>query len=240
MKGFLALSWGARSARLTTFRSSKLTGTTWWQLLYGSRAIRTSKKGPVVEESGLIEGQNLFLSDQPTRLDVVVTPDPSTASPESPIHSMGTLDAVSQRMSKLAQKLTAIKEFPAATRLAFGITLYQVGFDRSDTLHTLTQVFPGLAKQLKKSTDFVFQINHPAQEDLEDVSLGVHYLQKWYFSELKLDVGPQSGPMKAFTANVDLDISTGVSPAEGWSATEAAQIFAHLIRGAKLALERSS
>jgi hypothetical protein len=243
MKGFLALHWGARSARLTTFRSSKPTGTSWWQLLHGSRAIRTSKKGAVVEESGLIEGQNLFLSDQPTRFDVVVTPDLRHASPEMPMHSLGTLDAVSQRMSQLALKLTTIKEFPTAHRLAFGITLNQVGFKRTDTLQTLTQVFPELSKELKWSEDFVFQISHPGREefeDLEESSIQIRYLQKWYFAELKLEGGPQSRPIDAFTANVDLDISTGISPARKWSAHEAAQIIPRLIRGAKLVLERST
>jgi hypothetical protein len=239
MKGFLALRWGARSARLTTFRTSKPTGTSWWQLLYGSRAINTSKRGAVLEESGLVDGQNLLLSDQPTRFDVVVTPDVRNASPEMPMLSVGTLDAVSQRMSQLASKLTAIKEFPTANRLAFGITLYQVEFIRTNALQTLTQVFPELSKLLKGSADFVFQINHPAREDLEDVSLKIHYLQKWYFAEVKLNGGPQSGPIDAFTANVDLDISTGFSPDREWSANEAAQIIPALIRGAKLVLQES-
>jgi len=239
MRGSLALRWGARSARLTTFRSSKPTGTSWWPLLYGSRAINTSKKGTLVEESGLVEGQNLLLSDQPTRFDVVVTPDPRNASPERPVPTVGTLDAVSQRMSQLTSQLTAIKEFPTANRLAFGITLYQVSFTRTDALQTLTQIFPELSKVLKNSEDFVFQINHPTREELEDISLTIQYLQKWYFAELKLDGGPQSGPIDVFTANVNLDISTSLSPARGWSPKDAAQIIPVLIRGAKLVLEES-
>jgi len=188
----------------------------------------------------LIEGLNLLLSDQPGRLDVVVTPDPRKASPETPIQSIGTLDAVSERMSQLALKLTSNEKFPTANRLAFGVTLFQVCYTRSDALQTLAQVFPGLAKELKKSADFVFQINHPAKEELEDFSLDIHYLQKWYFAELKLDGGAKSGPINAYTTNVDLDISTVPSPARRWSANESTQIVPHLIWGAKRALEESA
>jgi len=240
MKGSLALKWDVRSARLTTFHTGMPSSTSWWQLLYGVRAIRTSKKGAVVEESGLIEGLNLLLSDHPNRFDVVATPDPRNASPERPMQSIGTLDDVSQRMSQLALRLTANENFPTANRLAFGVTLSQVCFQRTYALQTLAQVFPGLSRELRKSTDFVFQINHPAKEDLEEVSMEIHYLQKWYFAELKLDGGPQSGPIKAFTVNVDLDISTGISPARKWSAKESAQIAPHLISGAKRALEDRS
>ena len=162
MEGSSVLRWDVRSARLTTFHSSKPSSTSWWQLLQGVRAIRTSRKGAVVEESGLIDGLNLLLSDQPARLDVVVTPDPRKASPETPIQSIGTLDAVSERMSQLALKLTANEKFPTANRLAFGVTLFQVCYKRSDALQTLALVFPGLSMELKKSADFVLQINHPA------------------------------------------------------------------------------
>jgi hypothetical protein len=240
MRRYSALRWSTRSARLTTFRSSKLTGTTWWQLLYGSRAINTSKKGTVVEESGLVEGQNLLLLDRPTRFDVVVSPDLRNASPEMPIHSIGTLDAVSQRMLQLAAKLTTIKEFPTSNRLGFGITLYHVSLTRADALQALTQVFPEFARELKRSTDFVFQINHPAKGELLDGSLKINHLQKWYYAELKLDSGPQAEPIVAFTANVDLDFSTDMDSDRGWPADEAAQIFPLLIRGAKSVLEKST
>jgi len=239
MEGSLALKWDVRSARLTTFHSGRPSSTSWWQLLHGVRAIKTSKKGGLVEESGLIDGLNLLLSDQPTRLDVVLTPDPRKASPEVPIPSIGSLDAVSQRMSQLAHKLTANEKYPAADRLAFGVTLFQVCFKRTTALQTLAQVFPGLSEVLKKSSDFVFQINHPEEEELEaldDLALEIRYLEKWYFSELKVAVGSASGPIDAFTANVDLDISTGISPGRKWSAKESAQIVPHLIGGARRAL----
>ena len=239
MKRSWALSWGARYARLTTFRSSKPAGTSWWQLLYGSRAISTSKKGAVVEESGLVEDQNLLLADQPARFDVVVTPDLRKSTPEMPIHSMGALDAVSQRMLQLAVKLTALKEFPASNRLAFGINLHQVGFNRTDALQMLTQVFPEFSNELKRSTDFVFQINHPIKGEVEHTRLKINCLQRWYFAELKLDGGPQYGPINAFTANVDLDISTDMVSERKWSAEEAAQIIPLLIRSAKSVLEKS-
>ncbi len=237
MEGSLALRWGVRSARLTVFHSGKPSSTSWWQLLHGVRAIRASRKGAVVEESGLIEGLNLLLSDQPARLDVLVTPDPRKASPETPMQSIGTLEAVSERMSQLALKLTANKEFPTATRLAFGVTLFKVCYNRTDALQALAEVFPGLSRKLKKSADFVLQINHPRKEEVEDIPLEIHYLQKWYFAELKVDVGSGSGPIDAFTANVDLDISTGPSPARNLSANESAQIIPHLISGATRALE---
>jgi hypothetical protein len=197
--------------------------------------------GAAVEESGLIEGQNLLFSDQPNRFDVVVTPDPSKASPETPIHSLGTLDAVSQRISQLALKLTATKEFPATNRLAFGASLHLVSFHRAEALQSLAQVFPEFSKELKWSKDFVFQINHSAQEDIEieDGSVTIYRLQKWYFAELELDGGPKSKPIDAFSANVDLDISTGISPARSWSAADAAQIIPVLIRSARLVLVNS-
>jgi hypothetical protein len=232
------LRWGARSARLTTFRSSKSAETSWWPLLYGSRAIRTTKRGVTVEESGLVEGQNLRFSDQPTRFDVVVTPDFHHTSPEMPIHSMGTLDAVSERISQLAEKLTRLKEFPTSNRLAFGITLHQVGFTRTDALKTLAQIFPELIRELKRSTDFVFQINHPVKGELEESSLKIHCLQKWYYAELKLDGGPQTKPIDAFSANVDLDISTDMAADQTWSAEESAKIIPLLIQAAKLVLEQ--
>jgi hypothetical protein len=235
-----ALRWDVRSARLTTFHSGKPSSTSWWQLLHGVRAIKRSKRGAAVEESGLFEGMNLLLSDQPTRFDLVMTPDPHKASPERPLPSIGTLDAVSQRIEQLGLKLTANKEYPTAHRLAFGITLFQVYFQRADALEVLAQVFPGLSRALRKSADFVFQINHPRMEEVEDISVEIHYLQKWYFSELKLEGGPKSGPIKAFTASVDCDISTAISPAQKWSANESAQIISHLIGGAPRALDVST
>ena len=185
----------------------------------------------------MIDGLNLILSDQPARLDVVVTADPRNASPEVPIPSIGTLEAVSQRMTELAARLTASKEYPTAARLAFGVTLSQVYFDRSNALQALANVFPGFAQELRKSADFVFQINHPAKEEVEDIELEIRYLQKWYFAELKVDGGPTSRSVDAFTANVDLDISTGISPARTWSGNESAQIVPHLISGATRVLE---
>jgi len=239
MDGSLALRWDVRSARLTTLHSGRPSSTSWWQLLHGVRAIRRSKSGPVVEESGIFEGLNLLLTDQPTRLDAVLIPDPRKVSPETPMPSIGTLDAVCERMSQLGLKLTSNKEYPTANRLAFGITLFQVYFERSDALQMLAQIFPEFDRLLRKSADFVFQINHPRMEDPGDIDgkVEIHYLQKWYFAELKLDIGPQSGPIQAFTANVDLDISTGLSPARKWSAKESADIVPHLIESAKRALE---
>jgi hypothetical protein len=191
----------------------------------------------VVEETGLIEGLNLLLSDQPNRFDIVVTPDPRKATPEMPLPPIGTLDAVGERMSQLALKLTAIKDYPAADRLAFGVTLFQVAFNRSDALRALEKVFPELTRNLRKSSDFVFQINHPLKEEVEDIPLEIHYLQRWYFAELKLPAGPNTGPLVAFTANVDLDISTALSPARKFSAADSAQIIPHLIAGAARVLE---
>ena len=83
MKGSLALQWGVRSARLTTFHNGKPSSTSWWQLLHGVRALKRSKTGAVVEESGVVEGLNLLLSDHPHRFDIVVTLDPRKASPPS-------------------------------------------------------------------------------------------------------------------------------------------------------------
>jgi len=239
MKASLALRWDVRSARLTTFHS-KPSATSWWQLLHGVQAIKKSKRGALVEESGLIEGQNLLLSDQPARFDVVVTPGQVHAGPELPVPSIGTLDAVTERMWQLALQLTALKQYPTANRLAFGLTLFTVSFHRSQALQTLAQVFPELSKELKKATDFVFQISHPARMALDDTSLEIHCLQKWYFTQLKLDSRPPSGPVEAFTANVDLDISTGISSDRRLSASEAAKILPRLIHGAKRILEVST
>jgi hypothetical protein len=188
----------------------------------------------------LIEGQKVILLDQPNRLDVVLTPGQGNAAPELPIHSIGTLDAVSRRMSQLALKMATIAEYPSANRLAFGISLFQASSGRAETIETLAHVFPGLAKELQQSTDFVFQINHPAQEALGDGSVEINYLQKWFFGHLRLDSGTPSGPIEAFTANVELDISTGISPARRWSANEAVQIIPRLIKGAKRVLEESA
>jgi hypothetical protein len=232
-----ALRWDVRSARLTTFHSGKPSSTSWWQILHGVRAIKRAKRGAVVEESGLVEGLNILLSDQPARFDVVMTPDPRKVSRELPMPSIGTLEAVSQRMERLAQKMTSNKEFPTANRLAFGVTLFQLCFKREDALKTLAEVFPGLARGLRKSADFVLQIDHPTKEEVEDIPLEIHYLQKWYFAELKLDGGPHSGPVEAFTANVDFDISTGITPARKWAGNESAQIIPHLIGGATRVLQ---
>jgi hypothetical protein len=237
MKASLALRWEVRSARLTALHGSKPSVTSWWELLHGVRAINRSKRGAVVEESGLNEGQNLLLSDQPGRFDVVVTPGQAPAGPESPIPSIGTLGAVTQRMEQLASKLTALKQYPAADRLAFGLTLFRTSFHRGEALKTLAQVFPEFSRELKSSTDFVFQISHSARIVLENISMEIHYLQKWYFAQLKLSGGTQSGPIEAFGANVDLDISTGLLSDRRLSASEASGILPYLIQGADRILE---
>jgi len=235
----MALRWQVRSARVTAFHYGKPAPTSWWQLLHGAKAARTSKRGAFVEESGLIEGQRLILMDQPNRMDVVLTPGQGNAAPELPVHSIGTIDAVSRRMSQLALKLATLAEFPTANRLAFGVSLFQASSGRLETIEELAHIFPGLSRELQQSTDFVFQINHPAQEPLGDGSVEINYLQKWFFSHLKLDGGTPTGPIEAFTANVELDISTGISSTRRWSANEAVQIIPRLIRGAKRVLEES-
>jgi len=65
----------------------------------------------------------------------------------------------------------------------------------------------------------------------------IHYLQKWYFAQLKLSGGTQSGPIEAFGANVDLDISTGLLSDRRLSASEASGILPYLIQGADRILE---
>jgi len=240
MKASLALRWNVRAARLTNLRSRKGSATSWWQLLHGVQAINTSKRGTIVEESGLIGNRNLLLSDKPDRFDVVMTPGQAHAAPELPYPSIGTLDAVTERMEELASQLTALKQYPTANRLAFGLTLFHASFQRNEVLETLAEVFPELTRELRNSADFVFQISHPARMVMADLLLEIHFLQKWYFAQQRVDVGPQSGPMDAFSANLDLDISTGISSDRKLSADDAATIFPRLMEGAKRILELST
>ena len=244
MRGAAALRWEVLAARMTLFHDGKSTGKSWWHLLHGSKAPSHAKRGPIVEESGQIDGHKLTLLEQPGRLDLLIGGDVPASFPAKPIISRVTFEVVAGKILPLLSKLTAIAELPSADRVAFGIALCQAHPTRAEALGTLAEIFPGVSRELEQSADFVFQINHPRTDSIGDHSLRVNYLQKWFFGSLKLaDRRPKGAPadlpLEAFTANVEIDMSTARVPGRKWSANEAALIFQHLLKAAKRLLEES-
>lgn len=170
-------SWLAQHLRLTMFISSEYSLDLLWPLI--------SLDPPEIDESRPREGLRrmaavnetiqLELQSLPGRIDFVIGPATGAGVP-----LVINLDNAEKEVASFVNRVEAIFESAnfEVKRLAFGITMHKSIADRNEGYKELSEL-TNLNLNPEKSRDFMLQINHPFQFEVEAESIELNRLTKW-------------------------------------------------------------
>lgn len=185
----------------------------WWAELIGaepeSRASRP-RVGEFVDE-GTYEGRKLVLQIQPERIDWHLVPveEPTEAVLELP--SLGTYPEALSILQSVVDRWLDLA--PPLTRLAYGAVLLQAAPDRRASYLQVTNYLPSVKLDPDRSSDLLFQINHPRPSQVIDAE--INRLMKWSavrFGRLNFRVSGRASEItqvaERYACRLELDINT--------------------------------
>lgn len=221
MARFEVDDWSAGQLRLTAFLGARAGGGAeqlWESVVGGSPDESTSnpKKG-ASQASGAHEAAKLVLRLEPERLDWLFVPedlDPESP-PADPFFSVGPWVPAIDTFGRVAEKWLQRADLPPIERMAFGSVLLHREPTREAAYERLGDYLP--IKPGLDSSDFLYQINHPAASTTGIPDLRVNRLSKWsagVFRTIGFALTPGRGPTAAvehaaaYALRVELDINT--------------------------------
>jgi hypothetical protein len=132
------------------------------------------------QETGNVSGAYLSVSQQPGRIDIVLTDQPTRNTRDSgapdyrPLFWVGSLKDSLDIFGPITSK--AISLHPRATRLAYSITsIHQTANVREANTY-LRQYLPTITFEPDRDTDLIFQINRPIRIDSQHT---INRLARW-------------------------------------------------------------
>ena len=232
-------SWEVEQLRITTFHAAEfditnLTGQ-WEQVFRNPPEQQTTRpREGATEIAGIIEGQQVVVTSQHRRVNVLVLPGPEPLTEATQgLPTLGIFtDAVEPFTKTAALWLTNSQPI---TRLAFGAVLVHRVSDMQSGQEQLSRYLQLQPSRLNDSLDFLYQINRRRASRVDE-TISINRLTKWSIMRgggVALEIGPNEirrlASDSVIACRLELDMNTPAERSVPISSLQTEEILKELI-----------
>ena len=232
-----ASNWLVESIRFSLFKDAMGGNPSeWWIKTLGEppeQKIEQPRTGLHRQELA-VEDRKVVLQVQPGRLDWIWSPIDTIE--EAVIESailphIGMFPKITREFASQIKKWLNAVDDSGFSRVAVGTKLFYPLDDRIDAYRHLGQYLTSVELDWTKSTDLVYQINHPRSSSTRVENLVINRLMKWAVLTATVRVGlpVSNGTYNLFAVRLELDINTKPDQKISLSIDEVKGVFDELL-----------